>query len=84
VSRDYIEEASFDIEPDNNELQKYLDKGHSKCILPSLATLSSAPSSTSNHASILEQLGAGLNRMSKANKAANVFAKRHVELKELK
>jgi hypothetical protein len=78
VFKDYIEEASFEVEPDNNKLQKYLDKQHSKCILPSLPTLLSGQTSTSNCTSILEQLGAGLTQMSKANKAANVFANRHV------
>jgi hypothetical protein len=56
LSKDYIKEASFEIEPDNDELQKYLEDQHSKCILPSLATLSSAPINTSDHASILELL----------------------------
>jgi hypothetical protein len=37
--KNYIKEASFKIEPDNNELQKYSDKRHSKCILLSLTTL---------------------------------------------
>ncbi len=67
VFKDYIDKASFKIEPDNDELQIFLDERHSKCILPSLASLSSAPTSTSDHSRILKKLRAGLNQMSKAN-----------------
>ncbi len=84
VFKDYIEVASFEIEPDNDKLQKYLEEQHSKCILGSLVTLFSAQTSTSNHTSILESLGVGLTQMSEANEVANVFAKWHVQLKKIK
>jgi hypothetical protein len=76
VYKGYIEETSFDIEPDNNGLQKHCEERHVKCIMPSLATATSAPTSLSNQMSILKQLGAGLNRMGKANEMANAYAKK--------
>ena len=83
VNKGHIKEASFDIDPDNKEILKHHDGRHAKCIMPSLATASSAPASLSNHLSIFEQLGAGLNRMGEANKTANANEKQNMELKEM-
>ena len=83
VHKGLIEETSFDIDPDNEEIFKHQTKSHTKCIMPSLTTASSAPASLSDHLSIFEQLGAGLNRMGEANETANAYAKRNMELKEL-
>ena len=71
------------IDPDNEEIQKHHGERHTRCIMPSLATASSAPASLEDHLSIFKQLGAGLNRMGEANKTANMYAKRNMELKEL-
>jgi len=79
----HIEETSFDIDPDNVEIQRHHDGRHEKCIMPSLASVSSAPTNLGDHLSIFEQLGAGLNRMGEANETANAYAKRNMELKEL-
>ncbi len=51
--------------------------------MPSLTSADSVPANLSDQISILEQLGAGLNRMGEANKTANAYAKRNMELKEL-
>jgi hypothetical protein len=79
----HIEETSFDIDPDNDKIQKHQEKRHAKRITPSLAATASAPASLGDHLSIFSQLGAGLNRMGEANKTANVYAKRNMEMKEL-
>jgi len=79
----HIEATSFDIDPDNEEIQRHLDDRHAKCILPSLSSVASAPTSLGDHLSIFEQLGASLNRMGEANETANTYAKRNMELKEL-
>ena len=79
----HIEETSFNIDPDNNKIQKHQDKRHAKCIMPSLAATASAPASLGDHLSIFSQLGAGLNHMGEANKTVNAYAKRNMELKEL-
>ena len=83
VHKGHIEETSFDIDPDNVDIQQHHDERHAKCIMPSLSTVSSAPTSLGDHLSIFEQLGAGLNRMGEANETANAYAKRNMELKEL-
>jgi len=83
VYKDYIEETSFDIDPDNEELQKHCNERHTKCIMPSLTSAASVPANLSDQMSILKQLGVGLNRTREANKTANAYAKRNVELKEL-
>jgi hypothetical protein len=51
--------------------------------MPSLTSAASVPANLSDQISILEQLGAGLNCMGEANKTANSYAKRNMELKEL-
>ncbi len=79
----YIEETSFDVDPDNEELQKHCNKRHTTCIMPSLTSAASVPANLSDQISILEQLGAVLNCMGEANKTANAYAKRNMELKEL-
>ncbi len=83
VNKGYIKETSFDIDPDNKELQKHCNKKHPKCIMPYLTSAASVPANLSDHMSILKQLGAGLNRIGEANKTANAYAKRNMELKEL-
>jgi hypothetical protein len=77
----HIEETSFDIDPDNEEIQKHQDDRHAKYIMPSLAAAASAPASLGDHLGIFAQLGAGLNRMGEANETANAYAKRNMELK---
>jgi hypothetical protein len=83
VCKVYIKETSFDIDPDNEELQKHCNERHAKCIMPSLTSAASVPANLSDQISILEQLGVGLNCMGEANKAANAYTKRNMELKEL-
>ncbi len=83
VYKSYIEETSFNINPDNKELQKHCNERHTKCIMPSLTSAASVPANLSDQISILEQLGAGLNCMGEANETANAYAKRNMELKEL-
>jgi hypothetical protein len=51
--------------------------------MPSLTSATSVPANLSDQMSILEQLGAGLNCMGEANKTANAYAKRNMELKKL-
>ncbi len=63
VYKSYIKETSFDINPDNEELQKLCKERHAKCLTPSLTTIASAPTSMSDQVSILEQLRAGLHQM---------------------
>ncbi len=82
VYKGYIEETSFDINPDNKELQKHCNERHAKCIMPSLTSAASVPANLSDQISILKQLGAGLNCMGEAKKTANAHAKRNMELKE--
>jgi hypothetical protein len=84
VYKGNIEETSFDIDPENKELQKHCKERHAKCLLPSLNTIASAPTSISDQVSILEQLGVGLHQMEEANETANAYAKWNMELKELK
>jgi hypothetical protein len=57
----YINKTTFKIEPDNEELQQFCNKRHSKCIIPSINQARTTQSNLSNNASILEQLGRGLN-----------------------
>jgi hypothetical protein len=83
VYKGYIKETSFDIDPDNEELQKHCDERHVKCIMPSLNSAASIPANLSDQFSILRQLGAGLNCMEEVNETANAYAKRNMELKEL-
>ncbi len=83
VYKGYIKETSFDIDPDNEDLQKHCGERHAKCIMPSLTSAASVPANLSDQISILKQLGAGLNCMGEANKTANAYAKRNMELKEL-
>jgi hypothetical protein len=83
VYKDYIKETSFDINTDNKELQKHCDERHATCIMPSLTSAASVPANLSDQMSILKQLGPGLNCMGEANKTANAYAKRNMELKEL-
>ncbi len=83
VYKGYIEETSFDIDPDNKELQKHCKERHVKCLMPSLTTIASAPTSMSDQVSILQQLGVGLHQMGEANEMANAYAKQNMELKEL-
>jgi hypothetical protein len=61
VFKGYIEESSFDINSDNEELQKHCDKRHAKCIMPSLTSVAYAQTSMTNQVSVLQQLRAGLN-----------------------
>ncbi len=72
----YIDKTTFKIEPDNKELQQFCNKRHSKCIIPSINQAQTMQSNLSNHASILKQLGRGLNQTGEANKAANNYAKK--------
>jgi hypothetical protein len=60
VYKGYIKETSSNIDPDNKELQKHCKERHVKCLMPSLTTIASAPTSMSDQVSILEQYGAGL------------------------
>jgi hypothetical protein len=82
VYKGYIKETSFDINPDNKKLQKHCDIRHA-CIMPSLTSAASVPANLNDQMSILEQLRAGLNCMGEANKTANAYTKRNMELKEL-
>jgi hypothetical protein len=54
VYKDYIEETSFDIDPDNEELQKHCNERHTKCIMPSLTSAASVPANLSDQISILK------------------------------
>jgi hypothetical protein len=83
VFKGYIEESRFDINPDNEELQKHCNKRHAKCIMPSLTSVASAQTSMTNQVSVLQQLGVGLNQMGEANEIANTYTKQNMELKEL-
>ncbi len=59
--KSYINKTTFNIEPDNKELKQFCDNRHSKCIIPSNNQARTTQSNLSNHASILDQLGRGLN-----------------------
>jgi hypothetical protein len=83
VYKGYIEENSFDIDPDNKEFQKHSKERHADCLITSLTTIASALTSMSDQVSILEQLGVGLHRMEEANEMANAYAKQNMGLKEL-
>jgi hypothetical protein len=83
VHSGYIEETSFNIGHDNEQLNLHVDNRHAKCIMPSLAMAVTALPSLNDQVSILEQLGAGLNRMGEANETANTYARKNLELKEL-
>jgi hypothetical protein len=48
VYKGYIKETSFDIDPDNKELQKHCKERHAKCLMPSLTTIASAPTGMSD------------------------------------
>jgi hypothetical protein len=52
--------------------------------MPFLTSVASTQTSMTNQVSILQQLRAGLNQMGEANKIANTYAKRNMELKKLK
>jgi hypothetical protein len=54
--KNHINKTTFKIEPDNEELQQFCDKRHSKCITPSINQARTTQSNLSNHASILKQL----------------------------
>ncbi len=84
VYKGYIAETSFDVNPDNNGLQRHCKERHAKCLMPSLTTIASAPTSMSDQVSILKQLGAGLHQMGEVNEMASAYAKQNMELKELK
>jgi hypothetical protein len=60
VYKGHIKETSFNINPDNKELQSHCKERHTKCLMPSLTTIASAPTSMRDQVSILKQLGAGL------------------------
>jgi hypothetical protein len=51
--------------------------------MPSLTSAASVPANLSDQIGILGQLRVGLNCMGEANKTANAYAKRNMELKEL-
>jgi hypothetical protein len=84
VFKGYIKESSFNIDPDNEELQKHCNKRHAKCIMLYLISVASTQTSMTNQVKILQQLGAGLNQMGEAKKIANTYTKGNMQLKELK
>jgi hypothetical protein len=59
VYKSYTKETSFNIDPDNKELQRHCKERHSKCLMPSLTTIASAPTSMSDQVASLSNLGWG-------------------------
>jgi hypothetical protein len=84
-----LKEARFNINPDNNELQKFSTVRHAECILSPLRETGTTPFSIARTVGqpghlkhkVFKSLGEGLKQMGEAADEANSFKQEEIKLK---